>query len=200
MTRKNIIIKGLLLMAFCLSAVFISGKAPADDEILLAQNASNRRDLNNLGVNLGNIVIDKKNGYSIRPPAAWWMDTRSKRFLVKFSEKSYEAFIIVDAVSTEDDVKIDRDFKKWVNEKNREVKKTMGSYSVLSNKSINVQGRSWYRTEATFKAGANQVLMNVYYVSGNKKIFMITTMCPELTSAQKWDKLLESSVSTFSVL
>ena len=198
MTHKNI--TRFLLLIFCAGTFFVSGKSPADDGMLLAQNASNRRDLKNMGVNLGNLVTDKKNGFSIRPPAAWWMDTRNSRFLVKFSQQNYEAFIIVDMVSTETNVKIDREFKKWVNEKNKEVKATIGSYAVLSNKNIIVNGRTWYRTEASFRAGQNKVLMDVYYVPGPKKIFMITTMCPEATSAQKWDKLLEGSVSTFTVL
>ena len=147
---------------------------------------------------LGPVYVSQQHGFSIRPPARWWMSDSVSGFLVKFSETAYEAYILIDAIKLPAPIKLDRDFVEYVSKQNSEVKKSMPAFTVVSNRAARVNGVSSYRTEALFQAGPNQALISIYYIPAGSRLFMIMTICPEVT-ARKWDPILSSSVNTFTV-
>ena len=149
---------------------------------------------------LGDVYRDDANAFSIRPPAQWWLDNKSQRYAVMFTDRTYQAYEIVDVIKLAADAKMDPAFQKFITEKNQEVKDTIPSFSVLSNRLVRLGGGiTAYRTEATFQAGPNIVLMDIYYILGKAKIFMITTVCPQAT-VRNWDQIFQASVNTFTPL
>ena len=150
------------------------------------------------GQYLGDEYLDRPRGFSLRPPAGWWLEHDHPSFLVKFSERNYEAFIIVDEVKTPTPIKLDQEFLDLVLKQNQEVKKTMPGFQVIGNRPVRLNRASAYRTEAVFPAGPNKVLLNIYYVPAKTRVFMIMTICPE-AAARRWDPLFEASTSTFTV-
>ena len=148
---------------------------------------------------LGEYYRDQDKGFTIRPPGQWLLNKRHPRFAVMFSSMAYDAYIIVDVLPVPTPVLIDKEFTKFISEKNKEVKSTIPSFQVLSNRKVKLKGLSGYRTDAVFTAGPNRVLMSIYYIPAKTRIFMITTICPEAT-AQQWEPLLDSSLRTFSPL
>ncbi|HUT51784.1 MAG TPA: hypothetical protein VM658_00190 [bacterium] len=184
-----------LLIALCLAMA--AGGSPCG---LLAQVTSYPRGASDAAKYLGDVHQDQANGFSIRPPAQWWLDAKNPRFAVMFADRGYQAYVIVDVVKIPGDARMDRDFLKFIAEKNKEVKEMIPSFSVLSNRTARLgRGTAAYRTEATFQAGPNTVLMNIYYVSGKSKVFMITTVCPEAT-ARTWEPLFQACLATFTPL
>jgi hypothetical protein len=182
-----------LIAALCLAMA--AGGAPRG---IMAQADSHPR--GSAARYLGDVYRDDANAFSIRPPAQWWLDNKSARFTVMFADRSYQAYVIVDVVKLPADAKIDQDFQKFINQKNKEVKDTIPSFSVLSNRLVKLgRGATAYRTEATFQAGPNTVLMDIYYIPGKAKVFMITTVCPEPT-IRTWDPIFQASLATFSPL
>lgn len=147
---------------------------------------------------LGPAYVSQQYGFSIRPPARWWMSDSVSGFMVKFSETAYEAYILIDAIKLPEAIKLDRDFIEYVHKQNSEVKKTMPAFTVVSNRAVRVNGVSSYRTEAIFQAGPNRCLLSIYYVPAGTRLFMIMAVCPELT-ARKWDPILTASVGSFTV-
>jgi hypothetical protein len=159
--------------------------------ILLAQAPS--------GAHLGDTWSDPQIGFAINPPAQWYQSTRNRRFAVRFSDRRYQSFIMVDVVPVDSKVTLDKEFRVFINDKNKEVKETIPSFQVLGNRAVSVNRVAGYRTEATFKAGPNGVFMSIYYVPSNTRIFMITTVCPEATLRQ-WEPVFKASVATFTIL
>lgn len=142
---------------------------------------------------------DMKNGFEINPPAGWYKDVKGRRHLVRFSSTSYNAFIMIDLVPASSGIRLDREFTKFITQKNREVKKALPGFAVQSNRSVKLGGLDAYRTEAVFKAGPNPILMSIYYVPSKAGIFMITTICPEAI-ARHWGPVLSASVKTFTTI
>lgn len=143
--------------------------------------------------------VDRSNKFSIKPPAQWWKSSRSRRYAVKFSSRNYKAFIIIDATKTEDEVKIDRDFIRFIQEKNKEIADEVQGFKVRDNRKVEVNGQDGYRTHATFRAGENKAVMKIYYLPGKSRLYMITTVCPEFTH-QQWLPYLRASVNTFTII
>ena len=147
---------------------------------------------------LGPEYVSQNNGFSLRPPARWWASESSRDFLAKFSEPSYEAYIIIDSFKLTAPVKFDADFVDYVDRQNSEVKKTLPGFTVMANRAVRVNGVSAYRTEAIFQAGPNKALLTIYYVPGPARMFMVMTICPDVT-ARKWDPIFTASVQTFTI-
>lgn len=148
---------------------------------------------------LGEVYEDRETGFSMRPPAQWYLDRKNPRYAVKFSARNYEAFIMVDTIALPGPIKIDNEFKKFINEKNKEIKETIPSYQVLNNRPIAVNKQPAYLTEAAFVAGPNRALINVYYIASGGKLFMVTTVCPEAT-VRNWEKIFQASIDSFTLL
>jgi hypothetical protein len=171
--------------------------AVQSDRVMLAQAVTSQpRGAEVNEALLGDQYINQKDRFTIRPPAQWWMDERNPRFAVKFSSRTYEAFIIIDVVTVPGAARMDEEFQKFINQKNKEVKEYIPGYQALSNRAVKVGNLIAYRTESSFQAGPNKVLMNVYYTNSKNKIFMITTVCPEAT-ARKWEPFFTASLATF---
>ena len=83
----------------------------------LAQGASSYPRNQSSGY-LGELYQDQAKGFAIRPPAQWWLDRNHPRFAVKFSSRSYEAFLIVDVVPVPSRIWINQEFTKFILEKN----------------------------------------------------------------------------------
>ncbi len=145
---------------------------------------------------LGGAYEDKNRGFSISPPGGWYVDSKTRRFAVRFSSRDYHAFMTVDVIDTGEAVRIDREFARFVNDRNKEVKNTFGGFKVIANTKTRINSQSAYHTEASFQAGPNLVMMDIYYVAGADRLYMIATTYPELES-RTYQKLLERSVKTF---
>lgn len=148
---------------------------------------------------LGDLYSDRENGFSIYPPAGWLLDNKDRRFAVKFTDWKYQAFILIDTIKTDSEISIDKEFIKFIREKNNDVKEQIPSFTVSMNRQTTLNRSKAYRTEAAFKAGPNQVLMNIYYVPSKTKIYMITTVCPEAT-VRNWEPLFNASLATLVIM
>lgn len=194
---RPIITFSILIAAAVFPAEFNAGESRGD---YLAQAASSRaRGYSSSNKYLTESHRDLKNGFEINPPAGWYKDVRGRRHLVRFSSTSYDVFIMIDLVPVSSRISLDREFTKFINEKNREVKKALPGFGVQSNRKVKLRGQYAYRTEAVFKAGPNPVLMSIYYVPSKTGVFMITTICPEAL-ALRWGPVLSSSVKTFATI
>ncbi|MFO8055811.1 MAG: PsbP-related protein [bacterium] len=143
--------------------------------------------------------VDRSNKFSIKPPAHWWKSTRSRKYAVKLSSRNYKAFIIINVTETEGEVKIDRDFIRFIQEKNKEIAEQVPGFKVRGNRKVEINGQDGYRTHATFRAGENKAVMKIYYVPGKSRLYMITTVCPEFTH-QQWLSYFRASVNTFTII
>ena len=142
--------------------------------------------------------VSQSGGFSIHPPARWWASESNSNYLAKFSEPGYEAYIIIDSFKLNAPIHLDDDFIDYVGQQNSQVKKTMPGFTVMSNRAVRVNGVSAYRTEAIFQAGPNKALLSIYYVPSSTRMFMVMTICPEVT-ARKWDPIFTASVQTFTI-
>lgn len=198
--KRTTVLAMMAAVALSLAAaapVYDSGRADQGREMtepLLLAQAGYRG-----GAYLGNLYEDREKMFSIQPPAQWFLDRKNPRYAVKFSARNYEAFIMVDVIPVDEPVKIDDRFRKFINEKNKEVKETIPSFQVISNLPTVINRLPAYVTEAAFEAGTNRALISIHYVPGKTKIFMITTVCPEAT-VKNWEKVFQASVNTFTVL
>ncbi len=198
MKGKIFFIAALMAMAAVTPPISRSGAA-SYPEVELAQ-AAYRRDPSDTSRYLGEIHSDDQKGYSIRPPAQWYKVVKGSRFDVKFSSQEYDAFIMVNHVDAEGEIKIDREFSKFIKEKNQAVKERVPSMRVLSDFPGKIGGVKGWRTEMVFQAGSNRILMNVYYVPHKNRLWIITTMCPELNASRKWVGVISASVDTFRAM
>ena len=139
-----------------------------------------------------------KAGFKILPPPDW-TNKGAGGHLVMFSDKSYQAFIFIDLIVSPDAVFIDNDFKAFVDKKNDEVKKRVPSYKIITNRPNDVGHLPGFVTEASYQAGPETMVMSIFYVPSNKKIFIITAICPQQTG-RAWRDLMLRSVNTFDLL
>ena len=191
-----------LLTALALLPVTIAAGPSTGPHILIAQAVTSQpRDTSDGEAFLGDLYTDPKNGFSIRMPAHWYLDKKNPHFALRLASQnpSYEAFIIIDVVQVPGPVRMDEEFQKFINQKNKEVKENIPGYQTFANRAAKVGNLFAYRTDATFQAGPNKILMSIYYVNGQNKIFMITTISPE-ASFRKWEPLFSASLSTFTLL
>jgi len=171
--------------------------APAeeDDTIYLAQY---RRGAPAPGLST-DTYTDRKNGYSIIPPGGWYQDSKTRRFLVRFSSRDYHAFLMVDAVPVEKEVKLDTELIDFITAQTDQVKKKINTFQVLNSANTTLNRQPAYLTEASFTAGPNLVLMNIYYIPAGKVVYMVTFTYPE-AEKNLYERVLKSSAGTFAVL
>jgi hypothetical protein len=127
---------------------------------------------------------DRTHKFSLRVPKGWEQATNGP-YLVRFFDKSYQAFLIVDVVEVDSEVKIDKAFARFIDDKNEEVKRSIPSFKVLQNQATTVSMYPCYHTIALYQSGPNNILMEIFYVPIKKRIFMLTTICPEEV-APRW--------------
>lgn len=140
---------------------------------------------------------DKGLGYSITVPGDWYYKDRGGSYLVRFSDRAYEAFVMLDLVYTDEDIRIDENFERFVDEQNGKVERTVSSFKVIRNRAIKINGGKGYQTDAVFRSGPNTVSMSIYYIPVENKVFMLSTMCPE-DLLGKWGRTLDAVVASFS--
>ncbi len=189
----------LFMSAVLICFVPHAGVTGDQEENLLAQAA--KRNYRGAGEYLGNKHRDPGGRFYIYPPAQWWKDVESRDFLARFSSRDYHAFMMIQAVhvSGGEPVRLDRDFTEFIHDKNKEVKESIPSYKVLSNRRVTLNKEGAYRTEATFQAGPNPVLINIYYIPVGTKIYMLSTVSPE-KELRKWEPVFRASINTFTIL
>ncbi len=144
-------------------------------------------------------VVDYESGFSIRPPADWVIDKDDSDFTMKISDPGQEAFIFIDVIYFETDVIIDKDFRKFLEQKNRSVKGSVNSYFIEQYRSTNFKGKDAIESKVKFMAGNNVINMNIIYFVSGRKLFMITTICQRRLD-KFWDPLFKKSLLTFSII
>jgi len=139
-----------------------------------------------------------KHGFSIRPPAGWWVDQYSKNYVVKFTDSNYEAFIFVDVIPVPGAVEVDSAFRQLVEQKTKSVEDSIGGFHPDYQNYTTFQGKTAFETRATFLAGLNTVRLHVLYVPAAGRIFQITSVCEDRL-ARFWSVIFETSIATFTL-
>ena len=139
-----------------------------------------------------------QSGFSMRPPAGWWVDQYSKNYAVKFTDPNYEAFIFVDVIPVPASLGVDSAFRKFVEDKTKSVETSIDGFHSDYQNFTTFQGKSAFETRATFLAGPNTVRMHVLYVPAPGKVFQITSVCEERL-ARFWSQIFDASLASFTL-
>jgi len=152
-----------------------------------------------IGARFGKLYSDTGAGFAIRPPSGWYYLNKSRSYHVRFYDKNYEAFIIIDSTPTDGRVMIDDEFEDFIKVQNNKIKHSVPSFKVVETRLVSVNGQRSLRTKATFKAGSNKVGMKIYYLPAEDQVFILTTICP-LAASSSWDRVFNETLGTFTLL
>jgi len=156
------------------------------------------RDYSKITTALDAPFVSSQHGFSIRPPAGWWVDQYDKKHAVKFRDPNYEAFLFVDVIPVKGNVEADAAFRKFVEQKIKSIEDSIAGFHPDYQNFTNFMGKTSFETRATFLAGPNTVRLHVLYVPAPGKVFQITSVCDDRL-ARFWSQIFAASLATFTL-
>ena len=157
------------------------------------------RDYTKITTALDSPFVSGQHGFSIRPPAGWWVDQYGKKYAVKFTDPNYEAFIFVDVIPVKGNVEVDSAFRKFVEQKTKSIEDSIGGFHPDYQNFTTFQGKSAFETRATFLAGPNTVRLSMLYLPAPGKVYQITSVCDDRL-ARFWSQIFAASLATFTII
>jgi hypothetical protein len=156
------------------------------------------RDYTKITTALDQPFVSAQHGFSMRPPAGWWVDQHAKKHVVKFTDPNYEAFLFVDVIPVKGNVEADGAFRKFVEQKTKGIEDSIGGFHPDYQNFTTFLGKTAFETRATFLAGPNTVRLHVLYVPAPGKVFQITSVCDDRL-ARFWTQIFDASLATFTI-